>query len=204
MSTKAKKAVQIEGSAISTCDKGSERQPLAGPSVTATVNLRSLVLPDEELCPFSSCSSPPTTNHERIIVCPIPLVFYLVGSSEGLHSFSSPVTYDRLNAIQSFLQKSHPQTHQHLARSGPHIKTTTAKQDSFTMAEQLNMNGLSLADSQHAGPNGFHGAERSAYIPPHARNAPRGAPAPAANGLDGAPPAVNGAANGAWPAPAQA
>lgn len=46
------------------------------------------------------------------------------------------------------------------------------------MAEQLNMGGLSLNDSQHAAPggqqNGF--AERSAYIPPHLRG--RGGPAP--------------------------
>lgn len=33
------------------------------------------------------------------------------------------------------------------------------------MADQLNMGGLSLGDSQHAGPNGM----RSTYIPPHLR-----------------------------------
>lgn len=51
------------------------------------------------------------------------------------------------------------------------------------MADQLDMNGLSLQDSQHA-PNGFGGA-RSAYIPPHARRS-GGGPAPAApGGMDG-------------------
>ncbi|KAK4616251.1 ATP-dependent RNA helicase DED1 [Fulvia fulva] len=72
------------------------------------------------------------------------------------------------------------------------------------MADQLNMNGLSLQDSQHApqngpGPqqNGF-GAGRSAYIPPHMRGSARGpapGPGPAPNGLDGA--------NG-YPTPGQA
>lgn len=69
------------------------------------------------------------------------------------------------------------------------------------------MNGLSLQDSQHAPtkagqPNGGFGGERSAYIPPHMRNQPRGpAPAAATNGFDsgaGAPPMANG--NG-WPQP---
>lgn len=41
------------------------------------------------------------------------------------------------------------------------------------MADGLNMNGLSLQDSQHSGQNG--GFVRGAYIPPHAR---RGDPAP--------------------------
>ncbi|GAB7349671.1 hypothetical protein MBLNU459_g0344t1 [Dothideomycetes sp. NU459] len=75
------------------------------------------------------------------------------------------------------------------------------------MAEQLNMNKLTLNDSQHAqpqGPNGFHGQERSAYIPPHARNSHRGPPAAAAAGLDGAPAMNGGAPNGgAWPTPQQ-
>ncbi|KAF2133994.1 DEAD-domain-containing protein [Dothidotthia symphoricarpi CBS 119687] len=68
------------------------------------------------------------------------------------------------------------------------------------MAEQLNMGALNLNDSQHA-PNGFNG-ERSAYIPPHMRGAPRqgGGPPP----MDGPPPMMaNG--GGAWgPGPAQA
>ncbi|WPH03639.1 putative ATP dependent RNA helicase [Acrodontium crateriforme] len=79
------------------------------------------------------------------------------------------------------------------------------------MADQLNMNGLSLQDSQHAPtkagqPNGGFGGERSAYIPPHMRNQPRG-PAPAANGFDsgaaaGAPAAAAPVANGnGWPQP---
>ncbi|KAJ9630624.1 DEAD-box ATP-dependent RNA helicase [Taxawa tesnikishii (nom. ined.)] len=68
------------------------------------------------------------------------------------------------------------------------------------MADSLNMNGLSLKDSQHApppqGPNGFHApTERSAYIPPHARNSARGPPAAA---MDGAPPMNGGLNNSAW------
>lgn len=50
-------------------------------------------------------------------------------------------------------------------------------------ANSINMNGLSLEDSQHAGQNG--GMGRSAYIPPHAR---RGGPP--------GPPATNGAGPG--------
>ena len=51
------------------------------------------------------------------------------------------------------------------------------------MADQLNMNGLSLND-QHGG--------RSAYIPPHMR----GMPPPS---MDGPPPQMNGHMNGnAW------
>lgn len=72
------------------------------------------------------------------------------------------------------------------------------------MADQLNIKGMSLAESQHApapGPNGYHGgpAERSAYIPPHARSSggPR-APAPAVNGTNGAPPMMNGGDEAAW------
>lgn len=76
------------------------------------------------------------------------------------------------------------------------------------MAEQLNMNGLSLNDSQHAPPpsqphqNGF--GEKSAYIPPHMRQQ-RGGPAPAAaadapNGFEGAapPPMAAGMNGSAW------
>lgn len=53
------------------------------------------------------------------------------------------------------------------------------------MADQLNMGGLSINDSQHA-PKGNGGFERSAYIPPHLRN--RGPPPP----MDAAPPMMNG------------
>jgi len=54
------------------------------------------------------------------------------------------------------------------------------------MADGLNMNGLSLQDSQHNGQNG--GFVRGAYIPPHAR---RGDPAPGPGGMD----------NSAWAGP---
>jgi ATP-dependent RNA helicase DDX3X len=55
------------------------------------------------------------------------------------------------------------------------------------MADQLNMNGLSL--------NGPHGQGRSAYIPPHMR----GMPPPS---MDGPPPPMNGHVNGdAWGGP---
>ncbi|KXS95987.1 hypothetical protein AC578_8088 [Pseudocercospora eumusae] len=86
------------------------------------------------------------------------------------------------------------------------------------MADQLNMNGLSLKDSSHAGPgsqgppqqNGF-GEGRSAYIPPHLRSR-GGGPPPAAggapNGMNGAdfqppngfngPPAGRGGGGGNW------
>ena len=59
------------------------------------------------------------------------------------------------------------------------------------MANHLNMNGLSLDDSKHA-PNGMGGG-RSAYIPPHMRNAPGGGRPPMMNNLDGADPTPAGA-----------
>ncbi|CAD0110784.1 unnamed protein product [Aureobasidium uvarum] len=56
------------------------------------------------------------------------------------------------------------------------------------MADQLNMNNLSLSESQHAPrQNGNGGFVRSAYIPPHARGSTRG-PAPGPAAMDGAPP----------------
>jgi ATP-dependent RNA helicase DDX3X len=62
------------------------------------------------------------------------------------------------------------------------------------MADQLNMNGLSLGDSQHA--NGTGG--RSAYIPPHLRGVPQPPP-----NMEPSLPAVNGGMNqSAWAAPA--
>ncbi len=69
------------------------------------------------------------------------------------------------------------------------------------MADQLNMNGLSLKDSQHAPQNGAPQQngfqERSAYIPPHMRGKMGGAP----NGFDGPPPMTNGPDNSAWAQP---
>lgn len=72
------------------------------------------------------------------------------------------------------------------------------------MADQINMNGLSLKDSAHAPQpgqqqsNGF--SERSAYVPPHMRRT-GGGPAPAAAAPNGmGPPPVNG---GAFPPPGQ-
>ena len=56
------------------------------------------------------------------------------------------------------------------------------------MADQLNMNGLSLNDQQGPG----QGREHSAYIPPHMR----GMPPPS---MGGPPPPMNGHMNGsAW------
>ncbi len=70
------------------------------------------------------------------------------------------------------------------------------------MAESLNMNGLSLKDSQHAPPNGapqpngFN--ERAAYVPPHMRHRPP-PPSAAPNGYDGGPaPMSNGLDHSAW------
>lgn len=71
------------------------------------------------------------------------------------------------------------------------------------MADQLNMKGMSLSDSQHApngAPNGYHHAqqERSAYIPPHARSSGRGPSGPG-EFEDDAPPPMNGGASFAGP-----
>jgi len=58
------------------------------------------------------------------------------------------------------------------------------------MADGLNMNGLSIHDSQHSGPvpNGFG---RGAYVPPHQRSSGRpdhSGPPPMDNGAWGPPP----------------
>ena len=56
------------------------------------------------------------------------------------------------------------------------------------MAEQLNMGGLSLNESQHAPQGAF---ERSAYVPPHLRNRPAppgGYPPPGPAPQMGGPP----------------
>ncbi|TKA78532.1 ATP-dependent RNA helicase ded1 [Cryomyces minteri] len=67
------------------------------------------------------------------------------------------------------------------------------------MADGLNMNGLSIHENHHAGPNGF---ERSAYIPPHLRNSQHRPPPGGPGGMDGAPPVMNGGMNGsAWAPP---
>ena len=70
------------------------------------------------------------------------------------------------------------------------------------MADRLNMNGLSLEDSQHAN-GGFGGKPRSAYIPPHLRATmgagPQGPSGPPP-GMDGPPPPMNGNGN-AWGPP---
>jgi ATP-dependent RNA helicase DDX3X len=67
------------------------------------------------------------------------------------------------------------------------------------MADQLNMNGLSLADSQHAATNGISG--RSTYIPPHMRGVSQGPP-PSMEGPP--PPHMNGDLNSSvWSGPAR-
>ena len=63
------------------------------------------------------------------------------------------------------------------------------------MADQLNMNGLSIHDSQH-GPNGTAG--RSTYIPPHMRGVQQGPPP----SMDGPAPAMNGGlSDSVWAGP---
>lgn len=70
------------------------------------------------------------------------------------------------------------------------------------MADQLNMAGMSLQDSQHAPKPGQQNGgfqERSAYIPPHMRGQRGPAPGPP-GGFSGPPPgAMNG--NGMPPGP---
>ena len=61
------------------------------------------------------------------------------------------------------------------------------------MADQLNMGGLSLGESQHAASGGAPG--RSTYIPPHMRGMPQPGPPPAgppAAGPPGGPPRMDG------------
>ncbi|KAI9818099.1 MAG: DEAD-box ATP-dependent RNA helicase [Pycnora praestabilis] len=69
------------------------------------------------------------------------------------------------------------------------------------MADQLNMNGLSLDGPQHQ--NGF--GARPAYIPPHMRGkagGPQPGPPGPPPGMDGGPPMMNGGMNGsAWAGP---
>jgi hypothetical protein len=60
------------------------------------------------------------------------------------------------------------------------------------MADQLNMNGLSLNESKHAGAM----PARSAYIPPHMRNQAGGPPP---MNMDGKPPGAEvGLGGSAW------
>lgn len=75
------------------------------------------------------------------------------------------------------------------------------------MADQLNMNNLSLQESQHApkpgqqnGGGGGYGQGRSAYIPPHMRGA-RSGPAPGPPGGFSGPPPPMGGPNGFGPPP---
>lgn len=67
----------------------------------------------------------------------------------------------------------------------------TRRKTEKAMADQLNMGGLSLADSQHA--NGMTG--RTTYIPPHMRGGNSGAPS-----INGPPTSMmHGAmSNGVW------
>jgi ATP-dependent RNA helicase DDX3X len=58
------------------------------------------------------------------------------------------------------------------------------------MADQLNMGGLSLGDSQHAAGGPGSGGGRSAYIPPHLRGR-----------MDGPSPASPGMSSSSWAAP---
>ena len=73
------------------------------------------------------------------------------------------------------------------------------------MADQINMNGLSLEESQNAN-GGFGGKQRSAYIPPHLRSSmsagagPQGPPGPLPGMDSGPPPMMNGNGN-AWGPP---
>ncbi|KAI9810510.1 MAG: DEAD-box ATP-dependent RNA helicase [Phylliscum demangeonii] len=73
------------------------------------------------------------------------------------------------------------------------------------MADNLNMAGLSLAESKHANGYGMSLPQRPAYIPPHLRgNLVPGAPLPPP-GMDGPPPMINGSmAASPWgPPPSQ-
>lgn len=71
------------------------------------------------------------------------------------------------------------------------------------MTDQLNMAGLTLADSKHA--NGYPAPApntRSAYIPPHLRGMPQGPPGPPGPPIMDGPPMMNGNMNGsAWGPP---
>lgn len=88
-----------------------------------------------------------------------------------------------------------------LTPTAQQFSNTSANNDEI-MADSLNMNGLSLTDSQHAPQpgaaqqNGF--PERAAYIPPHMRQ--RAAPPSSGpNGYDGGPaPMSNGLNSSAW------
>ncbi|KAF2454872.1 P-loop containing nucleoside triphosphate hydrolase protein [Lineolata rhizophorae] len=72
------------------------------------------------------------------------------------------------------------------------------------MADQLDMNRLTLNESKHApGSNGFP-TERAPYIPPHLRNRPPPPPQPSAAPAPmdaGPPPVMNGGGGGGWAPP---
>lgn len=134
------------------------------------------------------CVSKPTTAHSKARL--------FVSSVSSCSVFCA-------RGITAFLRTA--RTHRPGSLTCTPKSTTNSSLDEPTdiMADSINMNGLSLNDSQHAPPpgqqqNGF--AERSAYIPPHLRG--RGGPPPSAGpGFDGGPPppvanGMNGSANG--------
>jgi ATP-dependent RNA helicase DDX3X len=69
------------------------------------------------------------------------------------------------------------------------------------MADQLNMNSLSINESHHA-PNG--GQARSAYIPPHMRGVAHPPPGPPPAAAGGPGPAPGGMGASAWAGPQEA
>lgn len=147
-------------------------------------------------------NTPSATHHTQLT--PASFRLSLCGpfckSRHSPHSYTNHVSP---TDVRSLPNKHHTQPH-------PANITTT------NMADNLNMNGLSLNESAHAPrpggqQNGF-GGERSAYIPPHMRNRgppPSGGPGgPAGPGDFGGPPPGpgpmgNGMNGSAWAPPQQ-
>lgn len=145
--------------------------------------------------------SPPTPHQPR------PCVSKPTAAHSKARLFVSSVSSCSVFCARGITASLHAaRTHRPGSLTCTQISTTNSSLDepTDTMADSINMNGLSLNDSQHAPPpgqqqNGF--AERSAYIPPHLRG--RGGPPPSAGpGFDGGPPppavanGTNGSANG--------
>jgi len=130
--------------------------------------------------------------------------------SQTPRNTTSPHTYPRKLSSVSLCKRSLYET-THVPPHTTHTRTLRPTHTPYNhkneniaiMADQLNMNNLSLQESQHAPKpghqqNGGYGQGRSAYIPPHMRGA-RGGPAPGPPAFDGPPPM--GGPNGFGPPP---
>lgn len=159
---------------------------------------------------FSHTHHPPTQQHIASSHQLQPLLTFVTrcsclslhGRSKGVQRLRRSINKTNPNSPHS-LTDHRSLTHLSTQTNTPHLLQSHSSNTAI-MADSLNMNGLSLRDSQHASQpgapqqNGNGYTERAAYIPPHLRNRP--APQHAEpNGYDGGPaPMSNGMNDSAW------